>query len=215
MLNVSTELDAVVLENSEDFKRLVSGEPVEAREIYGKPFQMQTSAGFLFLCNQLPRFKYGTDAELRRLRFLRFNQIPPVKDTELKEKIAAERDGIFLLMVQYLKPLFAKGQIPEGSADSKALHARFAQTNDPTGSFVQGYCVIDSTLSVSKDKLLKRFTVYILDLGLPATIANNFFKVLYDRYPGLKSVRPRRYPGQRGRPKKREYMIEGIGLLQP
>jgi phage/plasmid-associated DNA primase len=173
---------------------------------------MRTSAKLLFLCNHLPRFKYGTDAELRRLQFLRFSQIPPVKDTKLKEKIAAERDGIFLLIVQDLKPLFAKGQIPEGSAGSKELHTRFAKTNDPTGSFVKEHCVIDSTLSVSKDLLLRRFTAYILDLGLPATIANTFFKTLYDRYPSLKSVRPRRYPGQRGRSKKREYLVGGIGL---
>jgi putative DNA primase/helicase len=216
MLNISTELDAVVIENSEDFKRLTSGEPVEAREIYGKPFEMRTSAKFLFLCNQLPRFKAGTDAELRRLRFLHFNQTPSVIDPKLKEeKIPAEKDGIFLLMVKYLKLLLTQGQVPEGSAESKILQSRFAQTNDPIGSFVQRYCVLDSTALVSKVILLKRFTAYVLDLGLPPAIANNFFKLLYDRYPDLKSTRPSRYPGQRRKTKKREYMIEGIGLIRP
>jgi len=35
---------------------------------------------------------------------------------------------------------------------------------------------------------------------------------LYDRYPSLKSVGPS-IPGKRGRPKEREYLLEGIGLI--
>jgi hypothetical protein len=117
-----------------------------------------------------------------------------VKDTELKEKITAEQDGIFLLVATYLKELLKLGQVPEGSPDSMSLQNSFAQTNDPIGSFVQRYCALSSPLSVSKDKLLKRFTAYLLDLGLPVTIINSFLKTLYDRYPSLKSVRPRRVP---------------------
>jgi putative DNA primase/helicase len=115
MLNVSTELEADVLENSEDFKRLVSGEAVEARPIYGRPFTMHSKPKYLFLCNELPRFKHGTDAELRRLRFLRFANIPAVLDTKLKEeKIPAERNGILRLLVDYLAKILAAGQLPDG-----------------------------------------------------------------------------------------------------
>jgi P4 family phage/plasmid primase-like protien len=207
MLNVSTELDAVVLENSEDFKRLVSGEEVEAREIYGRPFKMQTSSKFLFLCNQLPRFKFGTDAELRRLRFLRFNQKPKVKDTELKTKIAAEKEGILRLMVEYLALLLAKAEIPAGSKESEILQDRFAQTNDPIGSFIKKYCVLKSSLWVTKYRLAKRFAQYVKDLGLPPTVLHNFFKNLYDRYPMLRPIRVRVGTGP-----LRENRVEGIDL---
>jgi P4 family phage/plasmid primase-like protien len=212
MLNISTELDAVVLENSEDFKRLVSGEDVEAREIYGKPFKMRATTKFLFLCNQLPRFKFGTDAELRRLRFLRFNQKPKVKDTELKTKIAAEKDGILRLLVDYLGLLLAKGAIPAGSADSESLQDRFAQTNDPIGRFVSRHCSLDPKLSVLKDHLAKRFAAYVAQLGLPPSVANNFFKSLYDRYPTLKSARLWSGPKQPGKRRSRPYYVEGIAL---
>jgi len=207
MLNVSTELDAAVLENSEDFKRLVSGEEIEAREIYGKPFKMRTSAKFLFLCNQLPRFKYGTDAELRRLQFLRFSQIPKVKDVELKKtKIPTEKDGIFILMVDYLAKLLQLGKIPDGSAESISLRERFAETNDPLANFIKKFCVLHPQASVLKTRLLKRFAAYVIDLGLPRGITNDFFKNLYDRYPALKPIRRR--IGKIGRQQR----VEGIRL---
>jgi hypothetical protein len=60
MLNIGTELEAKAIENSEVFKRLVSGELVEAREIYGRPFVMGSTAKYLSLGNHLPQFKHAT-----------------------------------------------------------------------------------------------------------------------------------------------------------
>ena len=71
--NLGTELDVIAIDESANFKTLVSGEPVEARPIYGEPFTMQTSCKLWCLANGLPRFKHGTGAELRRVRFIRFD----------------------------------------------------------------------------------------------------------------------------------------------
>jgi phage/plasmid-associated DNA primase len=73
---MGTELDTVDVEDASALKRIVSGEPVEARNIFGKPFTMRTTAKLWYLANDLPRFKHGTDAELRRVRFLHFDQMP-------------------------------------------------------------------------------------------------------------------------------------------
>ena len=97
LLNTSTELDALVLEASENFKRLISGESIEVREIYGRPFKLSTSVKCLFLTNHLPRYKHGTDAEARRLRVLRFQQVPKSVNTALKKRIKPERNGILRL----------------------------------------------------------------------------------------------------------------------
>ncbi|MEA3207821.1 MAG: putative primase/helicase [Chthoniobacter sp.] len=76
LCNMGTELDTVDVEDASALKRIVSGEPVEARNIFGKPFTMRTTAKLWYLANDLPRFKHGTDAELRRVRFLHFDQLP-------------------------------------------------------------------------------------------------------------------------------------------
>lgn len=76
IVNMGTELDTVDVEDASALKRLVSGESLEARNIFGRPFTMHSVAKLWFNANDLPRFKHGTDAELRRVRFLHFNQLP-------------------------------------------------------------------------------------------------------------------------------------------
>ena len=63
MLNLGTELNGTEIEESSNFKKLVSGEGMLARQIYCEPGEMVTTCKLVFLTNNLPRFKYGTDAE--------------------------------------------------------------------------------------------------------------------------------------------------------
>ena len=88
-LNLGTELDALEVSESGNFKLLVSGEPIDVRPIYGAPFTMSTTAKLWFLSNNMPRFKQGTDAEQRRMRFLRFDKKPAAKVVGLRDKIKA------------------------------------------------------------------------------------------------------------------------------
>ena len=76
MLNLGSELAGTEIETSATFKKLVSGESVEAREIYGRPEEIRSTCKLLFLTNLLPRFRQGTNAEERRLRLLHFDKEP-------------------------------------------------------------------------------------------------------------------------------------------
>ncbi|MGB7793017.1 MAG: hypothetical protein WBL39_17595 [Terrimicrobiaceae bacterium] len=89
------------------------------------------------------------------MRFIRFDHIPDEKDVTLKEKIRAERDGIFGLMVHYLQRLLPMREIPLGSAKSHESRERFAVTNDPVGTFVKAQCVLDRTATTPKEELLE------------------------------------------------------------
>jgi putative DNA primase/helicase len=191
MLNIATEIDTVVLDDSTNFKRLVSGESIPAREIYGYPFTLTVTTKFLFLTNSIPRFKYGTDAELRRIRFLRFNKKPGVIDTTLKRQIRKERDGIFLILLQYLPEAMGLSELPFGGEGSQKTRERFRKTNDPLGSFVEEYFIFDSTAHALKLDVENRYQQYYSDLGLPEVLSGFFFKQLYDRYPNLKASRPK------------------------
>src|SRR5262249_53024801 len=128
-VNLGTELDAVELGDSTTFKAIVSGEPIEARPIYGAPFTMQTSCKLWFLSNTLPRFKHGTEAELRRTRFLRFDFLPPKKDITLKSRLALEPNGVFGWMLAGLVKALNVPQIPFGGCNSHQVHDRFRISN--------------------------------------------------------------------------------------
>jgi len=79
-------------------KQLISGEPVEARQIYSKPFIMKDYAKLMFNCNELPRDVEHTNAFFRRFLIVPFNVTIPEseQDPELPKKIIeSELSGVF------------------------------------------------------------------------------------------------------------------------
>ena len=190
-VNLGTELTTADIAESGNFKTLVSGEPIEARPIYGKPFVMQTASKLWFLANSLPRFKHGTEAELRRTRFLRFDYQPPEKDVTLKARLAGELDGVFLFMLGGLRALLALPEIPLGGKDSRAVHERFRISNDPVGAFVQSRCLLDPEVRVSKDTLREAYAEFTARYELPATCGDWFFRILFERFTSLRETHPR------------------------
>lgn len=205
-VNLGTELDAIELDDSGIFKAVVSGEAIEARPIYGAPFTMQTSCKLWFLANCLPRFKHGTAAELRRMRFLRFEFRPPVKDVALKSALTAERDGIFRWMLAGLVELMNLSEIPLGGRQSRQVHDRFRISNDPIGSFVEARCTLAPAATTNKDLLKDSFRDYSEENELPTAIGDWLFRKLYERWPQLKEARIREDGTKRPR------VISGIAL---
>ena len=204
-VNLGTELTTADIAESGNFKTLVSGEPIEARSIYGKPFKMQTACKLWFLANSLPRFRHGTEAELRRTRFLRFDYQPPVKDVTLKARLAGEADGVFLFMVRGLQQLLACQEIPLGGAESRAVHDRFRVSNDPVGAFVQFRCDLSREARTPKEDLRAAFTEFAGRHELPTVCGEWFFRALFERFPSLRETQPR-VAGERLR------CIQGIAL---
>lgn len=94
------------------FKALASGEPVEARVIYGRPFIIENYARLIFNANLLPFNPEQTPAYFRRFLILPFSQtIPPEEqDPNLSRKIIKdELPGVFNWVLRGLdRLLFAK-----------------------------------------------------------------------------------------------------------
>lgn len=79
------------------FKQLASGEPVEARQIYGQPFTMTNYARLIFNCNELPKETEQTHAFFRRFIIMPFDVTIPAEeqDPELASKIiSTELSGV-------------------------------------------------------------------------------------------------------------------------
>ncbi len=189
LLNIGTELDTVEMDESTNFKRLISGESLEVRDIYRAPFSMSTSVKLMFLANSLPRFKHGTEAELRRARFLGFNEKITKKDTTLKERLMAEKDGVLCWMVQGLQMILAGVQCPEGGENSRRVKEKFAVSNDPVGYFVKHHCVIDAKAMTPKETFHKEFIDFLESQGFSGRSKEYLYRALYERVPQLGTVR--------------------------
>ena len=205
-VNLGTELDALEVGESGNFKALVSGENIAVRPIYGAPFTMMTTAKLWFLSNSLPRFKHGTDAEQRRTRFLRFDKVPAAKDVDLKTKLIAERDGIFLWALEGLSRLLSLKEMPLGGAESKAVHDRFSISNDPLGAFIASHCRIDSQGHAIKAHFKTALVEFYEANAIPCENDAWIFKQLWDRFPQVKESQLRQ--GE-----TRTRVIKGVILL--
>lgn len=62
------------------FKQLASGEPVDCRPIYGKPYSITNYAKLIFNCNKLPHDVEHTTGFFRRFIILPFNITIPVEE---------------------------------------------------------------------------------------------------------------------------------------
>lgn len=110
---ISGSLDTAV------FKQLVSGEPVEARLPYGRPFTLTNYAKLIFNCNELPKEVEHTDAYFRRFLIVPFNVTikKDQQDNKLSEKIIAmELSGIFNWVLAGLKRLLQQQGFTEHRA---------------------------------------------------------------------------------------------------
>lgn len=189
-LNLSTELNAVEV-GSENFKMLVSGEAIDADCKYRDSITLCTPCKLWFNTNHLPKFTHGTDAELKRLLFIRFAQKVLIRDEQIKENIKAEGDGVFLFMIEGLRKLMMDKRFPKASDKSFETKTRFKLQNDPLGSFIEEECVLGGGQEIVKDQLYDAYSKFGRGNGVWHHEEGAFFKDLYARHPTLKAIRPR------------------------
>ena len=106
LLNYCSEINGKL--DASIFKQLTSGEQVEARQIYGKPFIMREYAKLAFNCNELPKEVEQTHAFFRRFIIIPFDQTIPEseQDPALSKKIIqTELSGVFNWILEGLKRL--------------------------------------------------------------------------------------------------------------
>ena len=80
-----------------DFKKAVAGEPMSARDPYGKPFTVTDMPLFIASTNEFPKVAQDrTDGNYRRYWVVEFNVkiSESQRDPNLKEKLLMERSGI-------------------------------------------------------------------------------------------------------------------------
>jgi phage/plasmid-associated DNA primase len=188
MINITTELQALEMDDSGMFKQLVSGETFPARKIYGHPFDMRSTAKLIFLANSLPRFKNGTGAEARRLQFVRFDQRPNSPDPTLKDRMKLEAQGLFTELVGRAQHLLSQKSLSRSGEYGDKTRERFGISNDPVGSFVKSHCILGGDCWISKDELLARFVEFRDSHGVSDKLDHNvFWRVLYERFPIVKA----------------------------
>jgi putative DNA primase/helicase len=136
LLNFSTEISDKI--NADRFKKLTSGEPIEARLPYGQPTELTNYARLAFNANQLPADVEFTEAYFRRFLIIPFDIIIPEVERNprlAEEIIEAELSGVFNWVLDGLNRLLEQGRFSECKAAGKLLEA-YKLESDSVASFL-------------------------------------------------------------------------------
>lgn len=146
-LNAVYELSGKALE-SHYTKHLITGDPVDARELYKMPVDFICSAQHVWASNKLPTFYGGMDKGVqRRLGGLVFNRVIPndEKIVGINQKIAEEEGELLLAFaVCGIQEIMSKGDF-EFPPSSLAMMEQWKGEADPVLGWLQDHVLVDGS----------------------------------------------------------------------
>jgi putative DNA primase/helicase len=195
LLNYSSEIGSRG-HDADTIKKLISGEPIDARSPYGKPIELRDYCKFMFNANSIPKNIEQSHAYYRRFIYLTFDVTIPEekKDPELAKKIiGSELSGIFNLIIDGLKRILvsksfthsAKAQLAlmniQRESDSVALFIeeegyeksidKFIALKDLYNAYKE-FCREDNYIPVSRREFSRRLEE-VLGITLKRKATNN------------------------------------------
>lgn len=181
LLNYASEISNRL--QSEKFKQLTSGEPVEARLPYGQPMILHDYARLAFNCNDLPRDVEHTEAFFRRFLIVTFDvTIPPGgRNPNLaREIVESELSGVFNWVLDGLKRLLIHRNFTQSESIDKAL-AQYRLEADSVAMYLaeEGYVPNpEHSFSQPLKELFKSYRGYCSESGYKSCGLTTFSKRL-------------------------------------
>jgi len=191
ILNISSELEKSI-SSTENFKKLVSGESVEAQFKFKDSFHFQNKAKLLFAMNQMPHINDLSDGLYRRLAIIPFlNKFTEEnKDVNLFSKLKKEKDGIAYWAIQGLEKLNKKGDFTIPKIVSEMVED-LKSDNMPISRFIDDDIKItnDISLHIEKIEFYRLYTNWCENNGNKPLNSNNFYKQIKQQYPQISEGR--------------------------
>lgn len=181
LVNYASEINGKL--ETDIFKQMASGEPIEARLPYGEPFILNEYAKLIFNCNELPKDVEHTNAYFRRFLIIGFDVTIPEdrQDKQLPQKIINnELSGVFNWILQGLDRLMVQKNFSSCEAIENA-RTNYERQSDSVKMFVdefeyeastdyttiiilysqyKSFCIEDGYRPVGKTKFMKRLEHY-------------------------------------------------------
>jgi putative DNA primase/helicase len=175
LLNYGSEINAT--KTRDEFKNLVSTEPIQARLKYGNSFTMENYAKLAFNCNELPKDFDHQPAYFRRLLIIPFRQtIPESKqDKALANKIIkTELAGVFNWIIDGLKRLLKTEKFTESELVKETLET-YKRESDSVACYVdENSYKPDLEAYILLKDLYVEYRAFCLEDGASALKKSNF-----------------------------------------
>ena len=188
LANIFADLPSKSIDDGGIFKSL-TGEDYLTAERKGKdPFNFRPYARLLFSCNEIPKnYADRTDGFYRRLLIVRFDKSVPQdkRDPNLRERIAAERDGILSWALDGLRRLIANSYIFSETDRTRFELQRYRVESNSALMFLEECCEIKDGAECVRESMFERYRDYCTQNGYKAMSQTNFNKELESSGNGI------------------------------
>jgi putative DNA primase/helicase len=204
LVNIAAELNSMTVNQSDYFKRIVSGDTIDAAHKHRPVFSFRPYARLVFAMNTIPQVKDTSHGFYRRLILMPFIRKFEGKyaDKRLAKKLLTELDSIFLWALEGLERLYQNDGFTKPACSKKML-AGYKRDNNPIVAFVEECCDLDPNATIEKDHIYGEYKNYCNKYSYPSSDEKTFFKDLYESYGQLQAARL----GPRG---QRTHYVKGI-----
>jgi len=137
LANISDDIDASFLEQSRNFKTLVSGNTISARRMYEEPFKLKSKATLIFTCNEMPTFKDKSGGIARRLVIIPFDNKVTNPDPTIDARLSTDRAKSYILKLSMegLGRILTNGNISHSKTIEETTN-RYLTENDSVLSYL-------------------------------------------------------------------------------
>lgn len=179
LLNYGSEINAT--RTRDEFKNLVSTEPIQARLKYGNSFLMENYAKLCFNCNELPKDIEQSKAYFRRLLIIPFRVTlaDNLQDKMLARKIIeSELPGIFNWILRGLSRLLENLEFTTSEIIKQILED-YRRESDSVAMFIEENSYVpDADIHQLLKDLYQTYRSFCLDDGYKPLNKKNFKKRL-------------------------------------
>lgn len=175
LLNVEYDMSEWVDIKSWLIKKIISWEPINAKQVFADPFPFRPYARFIIGTNYYPNIDRRNDGIVRRLALIKFpNSFLNKKDPKLKDKLMSERDEIFWRLIQWLQRYIQRGEFILPPSAKKNLSSWY-QYNESIKRFIEARCDISNSESwIASSEIYEHYNAFCLHYSYQATPINIF-----------------------------------------
>jgi len=202
LVNASADLPSMALQSTDTFKKLVTGDGIQAEHKFQSPFTLFNKARLVFSANRVPRSWDTSNAFFRRWLIIPFPNTfeGDRNDTDLLSKLTTpqELSGLLNLALEGLRRLMERRRFDPPASAKNAL-AEYRLSSDPILAFLNECCTTEpeegqrfARLLVGKTALYNAYVRFCeaQKLGKPDStiLFNRRFKELH---PNAQERRPK------------------------
>jgi putative DNA primase/helicase len=184
LANIFADLPSKAIDDGGMFKSLTGEDYVTAERKNKDPFNFRPYARLLFSCNDIPKnYSDRSDGFYRRLIIIRFDKSVPAekRDPNLRERIAAERNGILIWALEGLRRLIGNSYLFSETQRTRDEVTRYRIESNSALTFMAEFCEIGVAGSaggkwIAREELYTRYKDFCSANGMKCQSQTNFNK---------------------------------------